>query len=117
MLRFQSPEPFFQDHRKEMFYVGFLKSPEAWFPLCAIRDPGEDSRLDSLFVSFSYRDMSEALEAYAGKLSRVEETLVQYLFPEEISNLLERYGLEHLAVVARDEGADAGSCDCGCGCS
>jgi hypothetical protein len=115
MMQVLEAESFFKDHQEEMFYVGFLKSPEVWFPLCLVSSPEEKKQLDTLFLSHSYQAINETLESYAQQVSQVQEIFVQYLLPSEIQNLIERYGLEHVALISTDEEVDG--CDCGCGCS
>jgi hypothetical protein len=63
--------------------------------------------------------MSDVLKNYAGQLTGIEQTFVQFLRTEEIENLMERYGLEVVALISGDdEGAPAVGCGgaCGCGC-
>jgi len=109
------PIPFLQKNRQSLFYVGFLKSAsDVWFPLCMVSDPEENPKLNTLFVSPSYQEMAKVVETYAKEVSPVVQTFVQYLMPEEIENLLQRYALDRMALVVPDTG-EAG-CGCGCGC-
>ena len=115
MIELFNAKGYFEEHPAKMLYVGFLKSPELWFPLSMVSNPEDNDQLDSLFVARSYQSMQHVLDSYAKRLDQVEETLVQCLLPLEIINLIDRYGLEQIAVVGDDE--EHGNCDCGCGCS
>lgn len=110
-----SQEVFFQNASGRMFYVGFLKSPNAWFPLCFVSDPEVAHKFDTLLVSPSFQLMDETLKDYAKRVSAVEDTFVQYLTMEEIKNLVGDYALNNVMIVETDP--DHGSiCGCGCGC-
>ena len=106
---------FLKEHDEGMFYVGFMKSSQAWFPLSLVSDPGGRKQLDSLFVARSCHLMNDMVKSYADKVREVEETFVQYLMPAEIANLMERYDLQQIAFI-QDETDAEGSCNCGCGC-
>ena len=97
--------------QNERFYVGFLKLNGGWIPLCALKDPGTSTTLDMIYVSRSYDPMAALTSAYAEKVAAVEQTFVQFLMPEEIRNLVDRYALGFVAEIAHEEG-----CGCGCGC-
>lgn len=97
----------------QSFYVGFLKLNGGWIPLCALKDPQTSTALDMIYVSRSYEPMAALTSAYAEKVGAVEQTFVQFLMPEEIRNLVDRYALGFVAEVADEE---AGGCGCGCGC-
>jgi hypothetical protein len=99
--------------QNEFFYVGFLKLNGGWIPLCALKDPQTSTALDMIYVSRSYDPMAALTSAYAEKVPAVEQTFVQFLMPEEIRNLMDRYALGFVAEVADEEGA---GCGCGCGC-
>jgi len=101
--------------------VGFIKSPNVWFPLAIISDPKKNQRLDTLCVARSCQAMTDFLKTYAGQLQGIEGTFVQFLVSEEVSRLMERYGLEQIAVISgecEDENLGVSGCggDCGCGC-
>jgi hypothetical protein len=106
---------FFGEGEQGMFYVGFIKSRQGWMPLSMVSDPQGRKQLDSLFMSRSCQLMTETVKSYADRISQVEETFVQYLMPVEIMNLMERYGLEQVAMIDSEENSDA-VCGCGCGC-
>lgn len=113
-MEMTAPAQFSLKYPDQMFYVGFMRSAEAWFPLCMVSNPLQKKRLDTLLLSQSYNEISEAVQRYAGKIPQVEETFVLYVTHAEIEKLVESYGLESIAVVLPEEG-EAG-CDCGCGC-
>lgn len=106
---------FFDQHERQMFYVGFLKSSDTWFPLCSLSDPPRTAKFDTLLVASRYDEMENLVKAYAEKLPKVEQTFVHYLMKEEIGNIMETYALKHLA-MPHEEGEEGG-CGCGCGCS
>ncbi|ROR03371.1 hypothetical protein [Desulfosoma caldarium] len=109
-----SANDFFQHFSEtDCFYVGFLKMRGSWVPLCALKDPQESTALDMIYVSRLYDPMAALTSAYAEKVSGVEQTFVQFLMPNEIRNLVDRYGLHFVAQIAEEEGA---GCGCGCGC-
>jgi hypothetical protein len=114
MIKLFGTKDFFEN-QEELFYVGFLKSPQAWFPLAVISDPGNKRELDALLLSKSSRMMNDMLQSYASLVQNIEGTFVQYLLPEEIRNLMERFGLESIAFL-HEEDELTGLCDCGCGC-
>jgi hypothetical protein len=116
MVTFQSGQEFLHANSEALFYVGFLKSPSVWFPLAILSSP-EKKGLDCLCLSRSCRAMGDVLKSYAGNLTAIEQTFVQYLRAEEIENLMERYGLEQVAVISgeNDDESLAG-CECGGGC-
>jgi ubiquinone/menaquinone biosynthesis C-methylase UbiE len=115
MIRIFNAEEFLKNNEDQLFYVGFLKGGERWIPLSLVSEPEEKKVLDTLFISAVYPLMSEMVESYAGELSQIEETFVQYLMPREIRNLMERYGFEKLAFIDVEEEA-SGGCGCGCNC-
>jgi hypothetical protein len=115
MIQLIESEKFFQEGDTGMYYVGFLKSSQTWFPLALVSDPQEKRELDSLFLSRSSQLMTDMVKQYAEQLQHVEQTFVQYLMTSEIRNLMERYGLKHLAVIAGGGDSHPG-CDCGCDC-
>ncbi len=107
-------DAFFQGiSQGQCFYVGFLKLNGGWIPLCALKDPETSPALDMIYVSRTYDHMASLTSAYAEKVGAVEQTFVQYLMPEEIRNLVDRYALGFVAELA---GEEAGGCGCGCGC-
>ncbi len=114
MVLIDEPGQFFEDKEQKLFYVGFLRSEERWFPLSYSSEPELRPHLDTLFISPSQAAMKSVLDSYRAHLQGVEQTFIQFLLPEEIMNLLEMYGLDRIAVV--EEGPGGGSCDCGCGC-
>jgi len=114
LMEIMDIESFFQTYPKEMYYVGFMKSAHAWFPLCFLSDPGQCEKLDSLFVSSSYPIMIELVKDYAQKVPQIEDTCVQYLLREEVRNILKTYSLKHIGLATPL--GDSSGCDCGCGC-
>jgi hypothetical protein len=115
-MRLCSSEAFITEHESKMVYVGFMKSPRNWFPLCVVSDPETVGKLDTLLVSPSYQLMDETVKQYAQQVSQVEDTFVQYLTIEEIQNLSAKYGLDNIAWLEPELGME-GACGCGCGCS
>lgn len=115
MIELLDLNEFFTGASDTLFYVGFLKTKEAWMPLCFVSEPERKAFLDTLYVSRSQPPLRALLNRYVGRVDGIEETFIQYLFPEEIRNLIDRYGLERVAVV-HSEGLEGG-CGCGCGCS
>jgi len=111
-MEVMDPKVFFETFPAKTLYVGFLQFERGWIPLCAVSDPREADKLDTLFVSQSYGSMEELLKKYAGQLPEARQTFVQCIGREEIERLLERYGLKSIAPDAT-EGA---GCGCGCGC-
>lgn len=109
----EDPKEFFDDKAEKLHYVGFLKSPERWIPLCYASEPEKNRHLDTLFIAASLSVMQDVLKSFADRISEVEETFVQYLLPEEILNLVERYALDRLALLVEE---DDPVCGCGCGC-
>ncbi|HBD06979.1 MAG TPA: hypothetical protein DCZ69_01845 [Syntrophobacteraceae bacterium] len=119
MPRLHDASEFFAETGSSTYYVGFLKSPQVWFPLAMVSDASTGQSLDTLCVARSCRAMQDIVRGYADRLEGVEQTMVQFLRSDEIRLLMEQYGLNQVAVIAgdEDEGSDAGcSCDCGCGC-
>lgn len=109
-----SVQDFFEGISKsENFYVGFLKLNGAWIPLCALRDPETSTGLDMIYISRSFDHMASLTAAYAHKVAAVEQTFVQFLMPEEIRNLVDRYALSFVAELEEETGQ---GCGCGCGC-
>ncbi len=113
------PEEFLKDKKDDMFYVGFFKSAKEWFPLCIVGNPEQSRALDTLVLASSYQSMLSTLEEYKQKIAQLEDIFVQYLVPEEIRNLIERYALKNLCVL-NGQGlggpCGGGGCDCGCNC-
>ena len=109
-------EDFAKDQSGRMFYVGFFKSPEMWFPLCVLSDREHSDKLDTLVVAQSFPVMDETVKSFAKQVSHIEETFVHYLTMDEIQNLVQRYALQNIAVVHPDAGMSDG-CGCGCGCT
>jgi hypothetical protein len=121
MFEVQPAQGFLGANRNAKFYVGFLKSPSVWFPLAVISDPNAKQRLDTLCVARSCQAMTDFLKTYASQLQGIEGTFVQFLVSEEVTGLMEQYGLEQIAVISgecEDENLGGGGCggDCGCGC-
>lgn len=114
-MRPSKPESFLEGKDDDMFYVGFLKSAREWFPLTVVSDPEGSKQLDTLLISDSYRTMSDALEDYRRRIPQVEDIFVQYLMPQEIRNLIDRYALTNILEIELDDETDG--CGCGCGCS
>lgn len=106
-------DSFFQGQLGKMFYVGFLKSAQAWFPLCVVGD-SDDGKLDTLVLASSLKLMDITVKSFAQRISHIHETFVQYLTMEEIQNIMGKYSLEKIAMVQEDFGS---GCGCGCGCS
>lgn len=115
MLQFFDSDSFFRQYREPMFYVGLLKTEQAWFPLCLVSRPEEEQVLDTLFVSSSQHLMQETVERYAERVPQAQVSFVQFLTREEIRNLLRDYGLDHIALIVADTGDCR--CDCACGCT
>ncbi|GLI32662.1 hypothetical protein [Desulforhabdus amnigena] len=105
---------FLEESKDDMFYVGFMKTGEIWFPLCFVSNPQQNEKFDTLFVSRTYPLMAETVEDYAKKVPQMEKTFVQYLMTEEIRNLLDRYGLRNIMILEPE--SDSDGCGCGCGC-
>ncbi len=106
------PKSLFEMFPGKLFYVGFLRSDESWFPLCSVSDPREVDRLDTLFVSRSYAAMEELLKGYAEKIPKIQDTFIQFLMREEIESIMHGYCLKAVALTAAEESG----CGCGCGC-
>ena len=106
---------FLQEFPQPMFYVGFLKSPETWFPMCLVSDPEGEHKLDTLLLSHSYQVIAQMAEDCAKQVPQVEQTFVRYLTRDEVQELLDRYGLKKVALAVSD--GDPEGCGCGCGCS
>lgn len=104
---------FLQGQLGKMFYVGFLKSAEAWFPLCVVGE-SENDKLDTLLLAPSCQLMDETVKTFARQISYIKETFVQYLTMEEIQNIMGSYSIEKIAMVQEDHES---GCGCGCGCS
>ena len=115
MVQFFDSESFFQQFREPMFYVGLLKTDQAWFPLCLVSQPEVQRSLDTLFVSASQHLMQETLDQYAAQVPQAQVSFVQFLTRDEIRNLLRDYGLNNIALIVAD--VESLSCECGCGCS
>jgi hypothetical protein len=123
MVELHAAQEFLSANRNAKYYVGFLKSPSVWFPLAILSDPNEKQRLDTLCVARSCQAMTDFLKTYASQLRGIEESFVQFLVSEEVSGLVERYGLEQIAVICGESenenlggGVCGGDCGCGCGC-
>jgi hypothetical protein len=115
MIELFAAEEFLKAHDGAMYYVGFLKSEQTWFPLALVSDPRTKKELDSLFVARSCVLMHDMVKHYATRLKEVQEVFVQYLMPREIENLMERYGLQQVAFIHAEADSQE-RCDCGCGC-
>jgi hypothetical protein len=123
MVEVHPAQEFLGANRNGKYYVGFLKSPKVWFPLAVLSDPKEKQRLDTLCISRSCQAMTDFLKTYASQVPGIEETFVQFLVSEEVAGLMQRYGLEQIAVISGDceegsfgGGGCGGDCSCGCGC-
>jgi hypothetical protein len=113
-MKIMDSKAFFDGFPQKMFYVGFMKSGDSWFPLCSVSDPEAVRKFDSLYVSLDYTVISDLAQSLAKEVQGIEETFVHYLMREEIQNIMEAYSLQHI-VVAHDE-EDSAGCGCGCGC-
>ena len=111
-MEFFDPKSLFEMFPGKLFYVGFLRSDESWFPLCSVSDPREVERLDTLFVSRSYAEMEDLLRGYAEKIPQVQDTFIQFLMREEIESIMHGYSLKVVALAA----SESSDCGCGCGC-
>jgi|GEM_PF-1187556 len=111
----EDPKTFFQERGEKLHYVGFLKAPQNWLPLCHASCPDSNPHLDTLFLADSYAVMDEVLKFHADRIPAVDKTLIQYLLPEEIANLVDRYALQRIALLVKDDDTIF-QCDCGCGC-
>ncbi len=93
---------FLEKFKEDQFYVGFLKGEKGWFPICLAREEDEEDDVkvpdkpDRLCVSDSREKITELAEYLKEKIPAVEALEVLYLFPVEIGNLLEKYGLEKI---------------------
>jgi hypothetical protein len=114
VMKIMEAGSFFQEYPHKMFYVGFMKARDTWFPLCSVSDPKTASKFDSLYVSLDYMGIHELVEDIAGQAKGIEGTFVHYLLRDEVENIMDTYSLNHV-VLARDEEAAEG-CSCGCGC-
>lgn len=114
-MEFMSREDLFDRYPGKMLYVGFLKSGDTWFPLSSISDPDKENKLDTLLVSPAYPLMHELVTGYSKRLRQIEDHFVHLLMHEEISNVMESYGLKKVALATI--GGDGDGCSCGCGCS
>lgn len=112
----EDPKSYFEDKKEKLHYVGFMKSPQQWIPLCYASDPEQKQHLDTLLIADSITTMQDVVKSFAERIPEVEETFVQYLLPEEILNLVDRYALDHIAYLLTEEDP-FGSCGCGCGCN
>lgn len=112
----EDPTTFFDERSEKLHYVGFLKASQNWIPLCYASAPESNPHLDTLFLADSYPDLEQVLKTFADRIPEVGETLIQFLLPEEILNLVERYRLRWLALLVEDDDS-MHPCDCGCGCS
>ena len=121
MVEVHPAQEFLGANRNGKYYVGFLKSPNVWFPLAMLSEPKEKQRLDTLCLSRSCQAMTDFLKTYARQVQGIEETFVQFLVSEEVAGLMEQYGLEQIAVISgeyEEENLGVSGCggDCGCGC-
>jgi len=114
MIEILESESFFGTVQRDRFYVGFLHSREAWFPLCLVSDAEQKGGLDTLCVAPSHALMDELVQSLLPRIPQVRESFIQYLGVGEIRELLSRYGLEKIAWVSF--GAEPPGCPCGCGC-
>jgi hypothetical protein len=106
---------FLEKFENRMFYVGFLKSAQAWFPFCLVSEPQMKRTLDTLPLATTYVDIHQTMQSYVRQIPHVEQTFVQYLTQKEILDLLEQYGLKHVALNTSE--GDPMGCGCGCGCA
>lgn len=105
---------FFEQYPQKLFYVGFLKSGEVWFPMCSVSDPRGVEKFDSLYVALDFTAINELVQSLAKQVKGIENTFVHYLLREEVQNIMGAYDLKHV-VLAQDEEQSDG-CGCGCGC-
>jgi hypothetical protein len=115
MIELFEAKEFLKDHDGAMYYVGFLRSEQTWFPLAWVSDPRIKRELDTLLLSRSCVLMHDMVKNYATQVQEVQEVFVQYLMPREIESLMERYGLQQVAFI-HGEADSQESCGCGCGC-
>lgn len=114
-MKIMDSKEFFEEYPQKMFYVGFMKSRDSWFPLCSVSDPGVSDRFDSLYVGLDYTVINELVQSIAQQVKTIESTFVHYLLREEIQNIMETYALHHLVVAHDDEESEGCGCGCGCG--
>ena len=107
---------FFDEYPQKMFYVGFMKARESWFPLCTVSDPAVHDKFDSLYVSLDYMTINDLVRSLAAQVKGIEGTFVHFLLREEVENILETYALKHVVLTGDEMDASARGCDCGCGC-
>jgi hypothetical protein len=105
---------FFEEYPQRMFYVGFMKARDAWFPLCSVSDPSALDKFDALHVSLDYMAINDLVQSLAGKVKGIEGTFVHYLLRDEVRNIMETYALKHVVLTGNEE--EAPGCGCGCGC-
>jgi len=90
-----SGEEFLEKYKEDQFYVAFLKGKKGWFPVCLAESSGESTeRPDRLCVSDSKDKITELAEYLKENVPAAEAIEVLYLFPVEIRNLLEKYGIK-----------------------
>ena len=105
---------FFEQYPQRMFYVGFMKSGDVWFPVCSVSDPVVVEKFDSLYVSLDYTEIHDLVQSLANQVKGIESTFVHYLLREEVQNIMETYALKHVVLTQDDE--QSTGCGCGCGC-
>lgn len=113
-MEFFEADSFFRTTTRNMFYVGIMKTPEAWFPFCLVSDPQQKNTLDTLPLSLSHQSIVRLVDEYARHIPQVEQTFVQYMTSQEILDLIKSYGLEKIVLI--HAGEDQTGCGCGCGC-
>ena len=105
---------FFEEYPQKMFYVGFMKARDSWFPICSVSDPDVLNKFDSLYVSLDYMTINDLAQSLAGQVKGIEGTFVHFLLREEVQNIIETYGLKNVVLTGNEE--EAAGCGCGCGC-
>ncbi len=100
-------EEFLEKYKEDQFYVAFLKGKKGWFPIClassAEEGGGEESpeALDKLCVSDDRAKIEGLAEYLKENVPAAEAIEILYLFPVEIRNLLERYGIKKIEYINR----------------
>ncbi len=93
-------EEFLEKNKEDQFYVAFLKGKKGWFPVCLPGSSGEPSeKPDRLCVSADKDKITGFAEYLKENVPAAEAIEVLYLFPVEIRNLLERYGLDKIELL------------------
>ncbi len=101
-------EEFLEKYKEDQFYVAFMKGKKGWFPLC-LAGPLEESAkgtessgtLDRLCVSNDRGKIEELADYFKENVPSAEAIEILYLFPVEIRNLLERYGLKKIEYIKK----------------